>query len=89
MIRLPWRTLFCFAIVFFIVLSVSASLFVCVACEHAREALDENYVFVASLVPRKKDSLSLRDIGYCADGTEILSYNVSMSENNGVILGGA
>ena len=89
LIRLPWRTLFYFAIVFFIVLSVSASLFVCVACEHAREALDENYVFVASLVPRKKNFLSLRDIGYCANGTDILSYNVSMSENNGVILGGA
>ena len=89
MIRLPWRTLLYFAIVFFIVLSVSASLFVYVACENAGEALDENYVFVASLVPRKKDSLALRDIGYCADGTEILSFHVSMSENNGVILGGA
>ncbi len=89
LIRLPWRTLLYFAIVFFIVLSVSASLFVYVACENAREALGENYVFVASLVPRKKNSLALRDIGYCADGTEILSFHVSMSENNGVILGGA
>jgi len=89
LIRLPWRTLFYFAIVFFIVLSVSASLFVYVACENAGEVLDENYVFVASLVPRKKDSLSLRDIGYCADGTEILSFHVSMAENSGVILGGA
>ena len=89
LIRLPWRTLLYFAIVFFIVLSVSASLFVYVACENAGEALDENYVFVASLVPRKKDSLNLRDIGYCADGTENLSFNVSMSENSGMILGGA
>jgi len=89
LIRLPWRTLLYFAIVFFIVLSVSASLFVYVACENAGEVLDENYVFVASLVPRKKDSLSLRDIGYCADGTEILSFHVSMAENSGVILGGA
>ncbi|MBR6745610.1 MAG: ABC transporter permease [Clostridia bacterium] len=89
LVRLPWRTLLFFAIVFFIVLSVSASLFVYVACENAGEALDENYVFVASLVPRKKDSLALQDIGYCADGTEILSFHVSMSENNGVILGGA
>ena len=88
LVRLPLRTLLYFAIVFFIVLSVSASLFVYVACENAGEALDESYIFVASLVPRKKDSISLRDIGHCADGTEILSYNVSMSENNGVILGG-
>ena len=89
LVRLPLRTLLYFSIVFFIALSISASLFVYGACANAKEALDESYIFVASLVPRKKDSLSLRDIGYCADGTEILSYNVSMSENNGVILGGA
>lgn len=89
LVRLPWRTALCFAIVFFITLAVSASVFVCGACANAREALNENYIFVASLVPRKKDSISLRDIGYCADGTEILAYNVSMAENNGMILGGA
>ncbi len=89
LIRLPLRTILYFSIVFFIALSISASLFVCGACANAKETLDESYIFVASLVPRKKDSLSLRDIGYCADGTDILSYNVSMSENNGVILGGA
>ena len=89
LIRLPYRTVLYFVITFFLVLSVSASLFVYVACENAEEALGENYIFVASLVPRKKDSLRFRDIGYCANGTEILSYNVSMSENNGVILGGA
>ena len=89
LVRLPLRTLLYFSIVFFIALSISASLFVYGACANAKEALDESYIFVASLVPRKKDSLSLRDIGYCADGTDILSYNVSMSENNGVILGGA
>ena len=89
LVRLPYRTVLYFVITFFLVLSVSASLFVYVACENAEEALGENYIFVASLVPRRKDSLRLRDIGYCVNGTEILSYNVSMSENNGVILGGA
>ena len=89
LVRLPWRTILYFSIVFFIVLSISASLFVYGACKNAKKALDESYIFVASLIPKKKDSISLRDIGYCADETEILSYNVSMSENNGVILGGA
>ncbi len=89
LIRLPWRTLLYFAAVFFMVLSVSASFFICVACENATAALDEHYIFVASLVPRKKDSLSLRDIGYCVNGADILSYNVAMSENNGMIPAGA
>lgn len=88
LVRLPWRTVLYFMIVFFIVLAITASLFVYGACSDAREALNENYIFVASLVPRKKDSLSLRDIGYCIDQTDILSYNVSMSENDGIIVGG-
>lgn len=88
LVRLPWRTALYFMIVFFIVLAITASLFVYGACLDAREALDENYIFVASLIPRKKDSLSLRDIGYCIDQTDILSYNVSMSENDGIIVGG-
>lgn len=88
LIRLPWRTLLYFFIVFFITLAIFACLFVYGACENAKEALDENYIFVASLVPRKKDSISLRDIGYCVNETDILSYNVSMAENNGVILAG-
>ncbi|MBQ8497020.1 MAG: ABC transporter permease [Clostridia bacterium] len=75
-------------IVFFIVLAITASLFVYGACSDARKALDENYIFVASLIPRKEDSLSLRDIGYCVEQTDILSYNVSMSENDGIIVGG-
>ena len=89
LVRFPLRTLLYFSIVFFIALSISASLFVYGACANAKETLNEDYIFVASLVPRKKDSISLRDIGCCLDGTEILSYNVSMAENNGVILGGA
>ncbi len=88
LIRLPWRTFLYISVAFFITLSVTAALFVCGAVQNAKSETEEGYVFVASLVPKKKDALSLRDIGYCIDKTEVLAYNVSMSECEGVILGG-
>ncbi len=88
LVRLPWRTILYFGVVFFIVLSVSASLFVYGACANAMEALDESYIFIASLVPKKEDGLVLADVGYCLDGAEVLAYNVSIERENSYIMGG-
>ena len=41
LVRLPYRTVLYFVITFFLVLSVSASLFVYVACENAEEAFNK------------------------------------------------
>jgi|GEM_PF-1687472 hypothetical protein len=90
LVRMPWRTVLYFLVVFFLVVAVTASVFVYTACTGAKTALDEAYIFVASLVPKDVSAhVSLRDIGYCLSGADIISYNVSMSENEGVIAGGA
>lgn len=95
LIRLPWRTILYFLVVFFIVVAVTASIFVYVACENSKKLLDDAYIFVASLIPRSSGlsddgtpMLSLRDLGYCLEGADILSYNVSISENESSIPGG-
>lgn len=56
LVRLPWRTVLYFMIIFFIVLAITGSLFVYGACSDAREALDENYIFVASLIKSSSSS---------------------------------
>lgn len=90
LVRLRWRTLLYFLVVFLLVIAVTASVFVYTACIGAQRELDNSYVFVASLIPRNADAhVSLRDIGYCLSGADVISYNVSMSENEGVIAGGA
>ena len=95
LIRLPWRTILYFLVVFFIMVAVTASIFVYVACENSKKLLDDAYIFVASLIPRSSGlsddgtpMLSLRDLGYCLEGADILSYNVSISENESSIPGG-
>lgn len=88
LIRLPWRTILYFAVVFFIVVTMTASIFVYGACLDAKDALDENYIFVASLVGRDKTSLSLSDISYCLDADDVLAFNVTVSEAEGVLPGG-
>jgi multisubunit Na+/H+ antiporter MnhG subunit len=55
MLRLLWRTALYFFIVFFVVVSVVASLLIRRACLNAKTTLEEDYVFVASLVPKKKN----------------------------------
>ena len=101
LVRMPWRTILYFLVVFFVVAAVVASACVRGACVGAVEALDDAYVFVATLVPRGINTafdekghpidplLSLWDLGYCLEGADILSYNVAMSENEGVIPSGA
>ncbi|MBQ9747740.1 MAG: hypothetical protein IJV98_03045 [Clostridia bacterium] len=88
LLRLPWRTILYFLIIFFIVVIMTASVFVCSASQGAKEALDENYVFVASLIPRDMNSLTLGDLEYCIRNTDVSAYNVTMSEANGCIPGG-
>ncbi len=88
LVRLPWRTVLYFAVVFLLITAVAASLFVYRACEEAQTVLDENYIFVASMVQRKRDAVSLRDIGYCLDGTEVSAVNVSISGDGWRLVGG-
>lgn len=87
-VRLPWRTILYFSIIFFTVLAIVASLCVYGACANAKAALNENYIFVASMLPKAENSLRLSDVGTGLGNTSALSYNVSMSENKGVIVGG-
>lgn len=87
-LRLPWRTILYFSIIFFTVLAIVASLCVYGACTNAEMALNENYIFVASMLPKAENSLRLSDVGTGLGNTSALSYNVSMSENGGVIVGG-
>lgn len=42
----------------------------------------------ASLVGRDKTSLSLSDISYCLDADDVLAFNVTVSEAEGVLPGG-
>lgn len=88
LIRLPWRTILYFISVFFITVTMTASIFVYGACLDAKRALDENYIFVASLIGRDKSSLSLSDISCCLDDEDVLAFNVTMSEGEGVLPGG-
>ena len=85
LIRLPWRTVLYFFMIFFIIVSITASVLIWHACLNAESTLEENYVFVASLVPKKKNGLLLSDLSYCLTDTEVLAYNVTMSEREGCI----
>ncbi|MBR6744846.1 MAG: hypothetical protein IKM00_06495, partial [Clostridia bacterium] len=85
LIRLPWRTVLYFFMIFFIIVSMTASVLIWHACLNAESTLEENYVFVASLVPKKKNGLLLSDLSYCLTDTEVLAYNVTMSEREGCI----
>ena len=85
MLRLLWRTALYFFIVFFVVVSVVASLLIRRACLNAKTTLEEDYVFVASLVPKKKNGLVLSDLSYCLTDTDVFAYNVTMSEGEGCI----
>lgn len=88
LLRLPWRTILYFFIIFLIVMITTASVFVCGASRNAKEALEQNYVFTASLIPRDMNSLTLGDLEYCIRNTNVSAYNVTMSEANGCIPGG-
>ncbi len=87
-IRLPWRTLLYFFIIFFVVLAMTASIFVYRACLGAEKALDEDYIFVASLIPKEQNSLTVEQVMLCLHSTDVSAYNVSMSEANMMIPGG-
>ncbi len=85
LIRFSWRTFLYFSVVFGVVLAITASLFVCVACENAMRELDEEYIFVASVIPSGKEPFLLTETGKCLENTEVLAYNVVMAEASGVI----
>ncbi len=87
LIRSPWRTFLYIAVTVLITLSVTASLFVYRTAEEAQAELEENYIFIASLVP-KTAKVVLPDLGYCMKNNNVLALNVSMTEAKGVILGG-
>lgn len=44
LVRMPWRTVLYFLVVFFLVVAVTASVFVYTACTGAKTALDEAYI---------------------------------------------
>ncbi|MBQ8496540.1 MAG: hypothetical protein IJ489_03685 [Clostridia bacterium] len=88
LIRLPWRTLLYIAVTFGIVLSITASLFVYRACENTISELDERYVFVASVVPKGRDSVLLSGISACLKNTDVLAYNITVAEASGAIPSG-
>ena len=90
LVRMPWRTVLYFLVILLIALAVTASAFVFVACDGAGRSLDENYIFVASLVPRDSASqVSLRDLGYCLSDADVLAYQVAMTEYDSVVPSGA
>ncbi len=88
LIRFPWRTILYFFIIFFVVLAMTASVFVYRACLGAKKALDEEYIFVASLIPKEQNSLTVEQVMLCLQNTDVKAYNVSMSEANMMIPGG-
>ncbi len=86
--RLPWRTLLYGFMVFFIIVSITASLFVWNATAKAKEGLHENYIFVASLVKRESTEIPLSEIFKCLEHESVKAFNVSMSEAEGTIPAG-
>lgn len=74
--------------VFFIIVSITASLFVWNATAKAKEGLHENYIFVASLVKRENTEIPLSEIFKCLDHESVKAFNVSMSEAEGTIPSG-
>ncbi len=87
LIRSPWRTIIYILTAVLVTLSITASLFVYTAASKAKTEIENNYMFIASLVP--KGSVALRDMKYCIHGTDVIAYNVSMSEEDCMILGGS
>ena len=88
LIRLPWRTLLYIAITLGIVSSITASLFVYRACENTISELDEQYVFVASVISSGQDPVLLSDMGACLENTDVLAYNITVAEANGAVPSG-
>ncbi|MBQ8498056.1 MAG: hypothetical protein IJ489_11475 [Clostridia bacterium] len=85
-VRLPWRSLLYGLIVFLLILSITASFFVFRACETAETALNENYIFVASLVKRSAGrGIPLSEVFKCLDSENIRAFNVTMAEGEGVL----
>ena len=85
-VRLPWRSLLYGLIVFLLILSITASFFVFRACETAESALNENYIFVASLVKRTAGrGIPLSEVFKCLDSENIRAFNVTMSGGEGVL----
>ncbi len=89
LIRFPWRTLLYGFIIFFIIMAMTASCFVWNACKQAIVALDENYMFVASLVQRDNTGILLQEVFKCLDDENITAFNVTMSEGYGAIPSGS
>ncbi len=88
LVRLPWRTLLYGFTVCFIVMAMTASLFVYTACVNAETALRENYPFVASLVKRESTNIPLSEVFKCMDSETVTAFNVSMAECDGAIPSG-
>lgn len=88
LIRFPWRTLLYGFVIFFIIMAMTASFFVWSACEDAADALDENYMFIASLVKRESAGIPLSEVFKCLDYEKIEAFNVTMSEGQGMLPSG-
>ncbi len=89
LIRFPWRTVLYGFVIFFIIMAMTASYFVWNACKQATVALDENYMFVASLVQRENTGILLQEVFKCLDYDKVTAFNVTMSEGYGAIPSGS
>ena len=82
LVRFPWRTLLYGFVVCFIIIAMTASFFVWNGCEEATSALDENYVFVASLVKREITGIPMSEVFKCLDYGKVTAFNVTLSDFN-------
>ena len=82
LVRFPWRTLLYGFVVCFMIMAMTASFFVWNGCEEATTALDENYVFVASLVKRKITGIPMSEVFKCLDYEKVTAFNVTLSDFN-------
>ena len=90
LVRFPRKTILYGLAVFLLSVAVIASLFVYHASDIAVTALDENYVFVASLVKRTQTGeIPLSEVFKCTGYDKLTAFNLTVSEGEGVLPGGS
>ncbi len=90
LVRFPRKTILYGLVVILLAIAVTASLFVYYASDIAGITLNENYVFVASLVKRTQDrDIPLSEIFKCTEYENLLAFNVTVSQGEGVLPGGS
>ncbi len=89
LVRFPRKTILYGLAVFLLTAVVVGALFVYNASHIAAETLNENYVFVASLVKRTQGrEILLSEVFKCTEYENLLAFNVTVSEGDGVLPAG-